>query len=139
MRPRCQKTPHRTEVSALMAATRLAGKHDTSTLRAYRCKACRAWHLTKQPARALTGIKSTDGMKADTPCKGHAQTVAGIQSGPSTISTDGAGAREGNERGRCAEDVPVRLPDKGSAVGNAAASDVSHPAPSTPKPFGATP
>lgn len=46
-------------------------------------------------------------------------------------STDGAGAREGNERGHCAEGAPVRLPDKGSAAGSEAAS-ARNPAPSTP-------
>lgn len=68
---------------------------------------------------------------ADAPTRedGDGSTVPGSSS--ATISTDGAGAREGNERGHCAEGAPVRLPDKGSAAGSEAASDGCNPAPST--------
>jgi hypothetical protein len=49
--PCSHKVRHRDEASALVAAARSAGRHNASTLRAYRCEHCRGWHLTSAPAR----------------------------------------------------------------------------------------
>lgn len=43
------KVRHGSEAKALRAASRLAGKHNTRSLRVYSCRHCNGWHLTSIP------------------------------------------------------------------------------------------
>jgi len=43
-----RKIRHRSEERALIRAACCAGKHNTRSLRVYRCPACNGWHLTSK-------------------------------------------------------------------------------------------
>lgn len=45
------KRKHSSKTNARSAAKRFAKKYGANTMRAYKCKHCKAWHLTKGKAR----------------------------------------------------------------------------------------
>lgn len=51
----CVKRTYETQVDALVAA---AGYRTSVTMRAYECRWCGHWHLTKMPTTALPQVKS---------------------------------------------------------------------------------